>query len=768
MGKKKKNKDAVAQKQRRVDAAPTAEDSVNKKARNSKILILLSLVLLGAVTVFLLMKIAARNNKITAGEYKGYNVLLITLDTTRADHLPVYGYKEVQTPQLDKLAQESFVFEDAVSQVPLTLASHSTMLTGKLPIGHGVRDNSGFYLDDKETTIPEVLKQKGYSTAAFVSSFVLDSRWNLDQGFDEYFDNFNLALFKGLNPREAQRHAGETEEEVSEWLDAHHTKPFFLWVHFYDPHDPYDPPEPYKSKYADHLYDGEIAYMDENIGKLLSKLKNLQIKDRTIIFVAGDHGEGLGQHEESTHAMFVYSSTLHVPLMIHLPGIKKQRIPGVVRLMDLAPTVYEMLGLTPPAGIQGKTLVPLMNGTEQSKRIAYSESSYAEFHYGWSPLKSVTTNQYKFIEAPRAELYDRIKDPNEQNNIINEKPSIAKVLKGDLQEIIAQNSRKDLNGPQQMDPETEERLRSLGYVGGTVKSTAESRKVDPKDRIQMMKAIQEASLASTNGPEYETALRLILPVLKQDPNIVDAHFIAGVSYVGLGKYDQGLDELYKTIALNPNHAMALYNIAYAFQQQGNLKEAEKWYLKVLNHEEKLYASLGLAHLYMDMGEPEKAKKYFILTAKSYEEFAEATKEKKAKSALYDTLGEIYFGAGELDLAVKNYKLAIELTPDKPSLHYNLAEIYEAKGDVQSAFSAYKEEIDVAPGNYKAFNNLGLLYKQNGSWDEAAACFQKVIELLPQSPNGYVLLASVYKKQGRDTDAERLLQQVRGKGAKSKE
>ena len=699
----------------------------------------------------------------SAGSYKDYNVLLITLDTLRADHLPMYGYQNVKTPNLDRLASNSFVFEDAISQAPLTLPSHSSMMTGRLPIGHGVRDNAGFFLDHGETTLAEEMKGLGYATGAFVSAFVLDSRWRLDQGFDLYYDNFNIAQFQDVNPGDIQRKAEETEIEASHWLDANKDQKFFAWVHYYDPHDPYEPPEPYFSEYSNKPYDGEIAYIDEYVGKLLNKLNELEISDKTIVLIAADHGESLGEHSEATHAMFVYNTTQHVPFLIHVPGSAGTRVKGIVRLIDLMPTVLELVGVKVPTSVQGKSLYSMMKGKEDLRRTAYSESVYAELHYGWSPLESITTQQYKYIQAPNAELYDRINDPAETKNLIKEKSSIAKVLKDQLQEIVSTSSRKDLSGPVKMDPETEEKLKALGYIGSTATATEESRKIDPKDKIHLARGIDEA-LNAVRDHKYKKSLDLILPVLQEDPSMTDGHFCAGVAYIGLNRLDEGIDELLKTLALRHDHTHALYNIGYAYELKGDIKEAEGWYEKVIRIEPNhLFATLKLAHIHRMLNEPDKARPYYLAALKSYEEALNATQGEKAKSALLSTLGEINFGAGEILPAEKNFEEAIKINPQREDLHYNLAQIYEMKGDIPSAVDAYKKEIEVAPKNFKAYNNLGLIYKNTNRLNEAAMCFQKVVELDPAEARGYILLASTYERLGRTSDAGKIIQEARQRG-----
>jgi len=734
-----------------------AQAGTSKKSKKPILLVLAAVAAIAGISVLFLQY----RKQITPGEFADYNVLFITLDTTRADHLPMYGYDQVKTPSLDRIAATSYVFEDAISHVPLTLPAHTSMLTSMLPISSGMRDNAGFFLDQNVLTLPEVFKTKGYATSAFVSAFVLDSRWQLNQGFDLYYDNFNLEEFKQLNPQDAQRRAEETEAEAEHWLEANKSRRFFSWVHFYDPHEPYDPPEPFKTEYADRPYDGEIAYMDVYVGKLIDKLKSMGVEDKTIVVITGDHGEGLGQHNEANHAMFVYNTTQHIPLLFHVPGGKNRRISGIVRHIDIAPTILDLLGVKPPLSFQGASLVPMMNGKKDTNRVAYSESLYAELHYGWSSLKSITTQQYKYIEAPKPELYDRIQDPGETRNLFQEKPNYAKVLREQLLLIISKYTNVDAQGPQKMDPETEERLRALGYIAGSVRSTEESRKIDPKDKIHLARDLEQAS-SFTQEQRYQEAVDLLQPILKEDPNMTDAHFIAGVSYTGIKNYDKGIDELLKTLALRPDHTMALYNIGYAYEMKDDSKNALDWYLKVLNYEPKhLYASLKVAHLYRQMNQPEKARPYFLQAMEVYQRFLANTKTDRAKSALNSTIGEIYFGAGEMGPAEEHYKAAIDQTPERSTLHYNLAMIYEAEGNPRGALDEYQKETEVDPKNYKAFNNLGLLYKHAGRLDLAAACFQKVVELLPDDPRGYVMLATTYKDMGRMQEAEAVMKKIHG-------
>jgi tetratricopeptide (TPR) repeat protein len=641
--------------------------------------------------------------------------------------------------------------------------------------------------------LASILKEKGYVTAAFVSAFVLDSRFGLDIGFDSYFDRFNP--YREVNRDEIQRKAEETESAVEQWLPANAGQRFFCWVHFYDPHDPYDPPEPYASRYAANRYDGEIAYVDQWLGKLLAKLHELRVADRTLVIVTGDHGEGLGEHGETTHSMFLYDTTLHVPLLIGLPEGRTKRIPGIVRHIDLAPTVLDLLGFESPTSMQGKSLIPMINGSETPRRSAYSESLYAQIHYGWSPLKSLTTERYQFIESPKSELFDRAKDGKQLRNLFQDKEAVARSLGDELAAIAERYGRQDLPGQAKMDPDTEAKLRSLGYLGSSVPSTAASLKTDPKDKLGVVRDLAQGFRALARR-DFEGALRLALPIVKSDPNIVDAHVVAGSAFSNLQQYDAALNELFQVIAVKPDQTMALATIATTYEGMGNLAEAERWYLKVLQHEENhTYSVVKLASLYRRLNQLPKAEAFFARAVGPVDRSLADTLEAQPRSKLFAARAEMYFGAGKLQEAEHDLESAIALTPEAPDLHFNLAQIYEAAKDVPNAIANYRLETAIAPSNFGAHLNLGLLELGAGNADAAAASFQKLLQLKPGEPRasfllaesyaaagknldqalqlsrqglarmpdykrGYVLMAEIYRKQGRDREADEALQDGR--------
>ncbi len=440
MSKKKNKSHKIRSAQKEQSLQPVVVKGPTNNRRSLMVLTVVSIIVAAGIFVFW----RSKSVSFDAGQFKDYNVVLITLDTLRADHLPSYGYAGVKTPNLDRIAAESIQFERAFAHAPLTLPSHTSILTGRLPISHGVRDNAGYHLEDSETTIAEILKSRGYSTSAFVSSFVLDSVFNINQGFDFYYDNFDTAEFQGLDPRAIERRADETLAEVQLWIDKNSAKKFFAWVHFYDPHDPYDPPEPYRSEYTSIPYDGEVAYTDWAVGQLVSKIESAGLMSKTIFVITADHGEGLGEHGESRHGLFIYNSTVHVPLLIRLPGGKNRRVEQLVRHIDLTPTILDLLGVSVPKNIQGASVIPLLKGQEKSERFAYSESLYSSLHYGWAPLESVTSKKYKYIQAPRAELFDLESDFSESTNLAVKNGPLARAMKSELQEIIDKYTNKDI------------------------------------------------------------------------------------------------------------------------------------------------------------------------------------------------------------------------------------------------------------------------------------------------------------------------------------
>ena len=420
------------------------------------------------------------------------NLLLITLDTMRADRLQAYGFIGADTPALDRIAAEGILFEEAYAAVPLTLPSHASLFTGLYPPRHGVRDNASVPLATGFTTLAEALRARGLRTAAFVASAVVAPGRGLEQGFDLYSSGRETAGCGGPPPR---RRAGEVVDETLSWLEVHDAEPFFGWMHLYDTHRPYDLPSEYMERYVDP-YLAAIAYEDAQIARVVTYLETRGLLDSTLIVVVGDHGESLGDHGEDAHGIFVYQEALRVPFMVRGPGVSPQRVSAVARLVDLMPTVLDLFGVA-TAGIDGVSLAQVATASGTDPRLeVYAESMYPR-RFGWAPLRSLRADRYKVIDAPRAELYDLARDPTEKHNVLTEHPRVAAAMLQRLRSFDAGEQATPARDAE-VDTEVLNRIASLGYVGniGAQAAASSDEQTDPKDRIDAFNKI--SSLQSAN------------------------------------------------------------------------------------------------------------------------------------------------------------------------------------------------------------------------------------------------------------------------------
>ena len=423
------------------------------------------------------------------------HLILVTIDTLRADHVGVYGNPDVATPHLDGIARAGAMAPDATSHVPLTRPSHVSLLTGRLPPATGIRDNISPAVVPAVPLLAPLLKQAGFATAAFVSSVVLAAQSGLDRGFDVYSDEFEGGSGEAQFLNTVQKRGDVTTGEAIGWLEKTRGGPaaparLFLWLHLYDPHDPYEPPEPYASRYADRPYDGEVAWSDELVGRLDDTLARLGLAKDALLVVTSDHGEGLGDHGETLHGFFVYQSTLRVPFLVRGPGIAPgTRLGATVRLVDVFPTVLDLLAVPAPSGARfdGRSLAPALRGDQDAADpVTYAESLVPLLHFGWSDLRVLRDGRFKYIQAPRPELYDLARDPREQSNLVSAQPARAEAMRSALGKVL-EEERATAAGPAAapaVPPELLEKLGALGYVGGAAPAQTAAPGADPKDKVE--------------------------------------------------------------------------------------------------------------------------------------------------------------------------------------------------------------------------------------------------------------------------------------------
>lgn len=637
-----------------------------------------------AVSIFVVVSIGAGAQK---SEPTPLNVVLITIDTLRADHLGCYGYKQIRTPNIDGLAADGTRFERAFSLVPVTLPSHTTMLTGTYPMRSGMHDFSANKLNPEQPTLASVLKQAGYATGAVVAAAVLDSRFGLNHGFDFYYDHFEFSRLDEKNLDEMERPGNEVTDLSLDWLGktfAGKSAPqkFFLWMHLYDPHFPYNPPEPYKHEYADRPYDGEIAFADAQVGRLVRYLKEKGIYDNTVIVLAGDHGESLGEHGEKTHGFFIYNATMHVPLIIRVPGSPAGRtVADPVSLVDLMPTMLGAVGVEVPAQVQGKSLLARVRGDEAQaadrERSVYGETFLPRIHFNWSELRGAENTKYHFIDAPKPELYDLAKDPAETHNLLGEKKAVAEEMRAKLAALIRDYSAgKELAEKTGLDPALTERLKSLGYAafsgGGDSDRdlTISGRGLpDPKDRIEAYEAFSDAMAASQHG-RYEESIEKLKDMIKTEPNSVPAHYMQGLNYYRLNRFPEAVQELQKTVQLSPDYALAVFNLGMAQAHAGEIDAAIATLQRALELDGTNFeAAFNLGVAFLQKRDLESAAGAFRKSVTANPEFARG----------HRALGETLLYQGKVDEAIVGLRRAVELAPDEPAMHASLAKALDAKG-----------------------------------------------------------------------------------------
>jgi arylsulfatase A-like enzyme/Flp pilus assembly protein TadD len=598
------------------------------------------------------------------------SVILITLDTVRADRMGFLGSKNGLTPNLDALALQGVVFEHAYSQAPITPVSHATILTGTFPQYHGIR-NFGDRLPPSVPFLPEILHTQGYHTGAFVGSIILDPKNGFASGFDHGFDVYNAGFHrqKTGERREAsmQRRGEVTLGHVLEWLGQQQGNPFFLWFHLWDAHDPYNPPEPFRSRFPGAPYNGSIAYVDATVGKLLDYLRKQGLYDNALIAVAADHGESLGDHGELTHSIFLYDATIHVPLLLKLPAKRfvGQRVNAAASLVDLAPTLLEALGQTPPPAMQGRSLLPLIGNPHPENRPSFATGDHSERSFGWSALVSLRVGNQLFVRAPSPELYDLASDPGAKNNLYSGKRSSAVRLAIQLDAFV---KRVSAGAPQALqdglDEKSREKLSALGYVASA--KTGPPTGIDPKDRIDVANDMHDASLAIEEGKEA-TVIPLLLRVVAKDPQIQAAQYYLGIAYSRKGNFAKAIPPLRKAIELRPDAVMAQYEMAICLYETGDLNTAAAHFeILVENRPDWSDARYSLASIYARTGRPQEAAKNLLVVLQGEPDHYRANL----------LLGRMLFLNGTFAEALTYLEKAAAVQTDSREAHSFLADEYE--------------------------------------------------------------------------------------------
>jgi arylsulfatase A-like enzyme/Tfp pilus assembly protein PilF len=674
------------------------------------------------------------------------NVLLITIDTLRADHVGSYGYAAAQTPTLDALARRGVRFERAITVAPLTLPAHSSLMTGTFPGFHGVRDNGGFYLGDDQTTLATVLRAHGYRTGGFVSAFVLDHRWGIGQGFDRYFDDFDLGKYRvdvGLDA--VQRPGSEVVSKTIEWIDQDPGRPFLAWAHLYEPHAPYEPPEPIRARFPPTMigaYDGEIATADVQVGRLIDHLAAAGRLDNTLVIVLGDHGESLGEHGEEQHGFFIYDADIRIPLIVAGPGAPARVVTDTVRIVDVMPTVLQWLGFEIPKAVQGRSLLPLTRG-EPLELAAVSETWYPRHHYGWSELTSIRDGRYHLIEAPRRELYDTQADPGELHDIATASPARADALERALRALVAQTLAAHAPAaPRPVDPDVEERLRSLGYVGSSISPrTLEDRpRGDPKDKIALYNLLKQAGLDSVEG-RLDDGIARVRQALAADPEIVEAYLMLGNMNAKAKRDREAVEAYQRALALDPDNQGAVFALALAHKAAGRMDAAEAGFERVLALSPRdTKSQYQLADIWMQRGD-------FVRAEAALRPAAAGSVE---KAAFNTKLGECYIELKRYDDAERSLRAALAAKRDEPMAHYDLGLVFEARGDPAAAIAEYQAEIARSAKTYQAHFNLAKLAAAAGRGAEAVVHFQQAVDANPEFGTGHLYLAKA-KLDAADLD-----------------
>jgi choline-sulfatase len=675
------------------------------------------------------------------------NVVLVTIDTLRADRLGCYG-SDVATPHLDRIAAQGALAPEASAHVPLTRPSHVSLFTGLLPSQHGIRDNISPAVVPDVPLLAETFKRAGFATAGFVSSIVLASESGLDRGFDRYSDEFQGGRGDAQFLNTVQKPGDQTLGEATSWLESAPGGRLFAWIHLYDPHDPYEPPEPYASRYAGRLYDGEVAWSDDLVGRLDAALERLGLAPQTLLVVTSDHGEGLGEHGESLHGFFAYQTTLRVPLLLRGPGVKAGvRLPITVGLVDLFPTLLELAGVPLPAGARpaGRSLAAaLRGGPAPPEKVTYAETLVPLLHFGWSDLRVVREGKWKYIQAPRPELYDLEADPGERADLARSRAAQAETMRAALGRFLDDERRAAHSasaGSGSASPDLIEKLGALGYLGGGGPAQTSTPGADPKDRIEDFRVVNSLireALLKLNAGEHRESVRLLRQVASRGIESFEVHYYLARSLLALKSYAEAGGHFAKAAERAPTHAAAWEGLAECRARLGDVEGARQ---ALRAGQEKLPRDAGLR-----MREAQLLRSAARLPeAKSAYESALPLAPRDARMRVQ--LGELLRDMGETDQAILRLREATGLEPGNASYWNSLGMVLGGTGRLSEAEQAFRKAVERDERNHRYTYNLGLALFRLGRPADARPFFEKALALEPGFEPAREQLGAIAAGQG---------------------
>jgi len=624
------------------------------------------------------------------------NVVVITLDTLRPDHLHCYGYANIETPNLDALAQRGVLFENAVAQAPLTPPSHASIFTGEYPTVHHVRNTGGFVLPSTARPLARILQEQGWDTAAFVSSAVLKKVVGFNNGFAVYDDQMPRQGDKENFSEDPERRGSDTVDRALQWLGTQSGKPYFLWVHLYDPHMPYDPPSPFKEKYKDRPYDGEIAYADQQVGRLMDAIKKKDPAGNTITAVLSDHGESLSEHGEYTHGVFLYDATLRIAFLMAGPGIPLGvHIKQQVRSIDFLPTLLTLLGGKTPASVQGLSLVPAFSGKTVATQISYEETLYPKLALGWSELRGIRTNHWKYIRAPRPELYNLDHDPRELTNVIQQNAAEAQRLEAQLKNVIGNGGSEKVQ-MHMVDQRQMAQLRSLGYLSGfsPQEYDLKGQGPDPKDRVGILKLLYEAENPASKLSEAQR-IALLQRAVREDPENPSLYHQLGGELEKTGRY---------------RDALHLYEAALQHGVENG----------------RLHSRI--ADLALRGGDKDRA----------IAEYEKAARFNPSDLESQINLATAYLEKGRVADAGRVFSFVVASDPDSAAGHNGLGLIAIQNHDMTAAQSQFERAVQIDPDLVEAQMNLGLIYEMQGNRARARSCFEAFLAKASRAQYGSII------------------------------